>query len=207
MNPLTNAEIGMLYTADSEFLARIKYTKNPTSFTFIFYSMPEEKLPDVVYLMPGEDTNDYSSYYCATTGIFTEYHVPQTDHTWYLTETKTCDLTSNREEFRVDVSFPLDVRIQGSNLEKTITVVDFSVGGLKFISDTEFETGKTFSFIFSKGNAPIFLTALVLHKRPTRKSGLYCYGCRFLDLHPQVESALRGFVFKENLLQIRTHNR
>lgn len=36
MNPLTNAEIGMLYTTDSKFLAKVKYTQNPTSFTFIF---------------------------------------------------------------------------------------------------------------------------------------------------------------------------
>ena len=205
MNPLVNAETGMLYTADSEFLAKIKYIQNPTSFTFIFYSMPKDDLPDVVYLMPGEDPNDYTSFYCETTNLFSQYHVPQTDHTWYLTETKACDLMSNRTEFRVDVSFSLNIKPEGSNLEKNITVVDFSVGGLKFISDTEFETGKTFSFIFSKGNTPIYLTALILQKRPTRKSGLYCYGCRFLDVHPQVESALRGFVFKENLLQIRTH--
>lgn len=207
MNPLTNAEVGMLYTEDSKLIARIKYTQNPTSFTLIFYSMPEEPLPEEVYLMPGEDPNDYTSFYCVTTGVFTEYHVPQTDHTWYLTETKACDLTSNREEFRVDVSFPLDIILQGSSQRKDITVVDISVGGLKFISETEFKIGDIFSFIFSKGNPPLFLTATVLRKRPTRKDGLYCYGCRFKDLAPQVESALRGFVFKENLIQIRSHKR
>ena len=38
MNPLINAEIGMLYTTDSRFLAKIKYTRNPASYTFIFSS-------------------------------------------------------------------------------------------------------------------------------------------------------------------------
>ena len=42
MNPLINAEIGMLYTTDSRFLAKIKYTCNPDSYTFIF-SSPQEK--------------------------------------------------------------------------------------------------------------------------------------------------------------------
>ena len=32
MNPLINAEIGMLYTTDSRFLAKIKYTRNPDFF-------------------------------------------------------------------------------------------------------------------------------------------------------------------------------
>lgn len=40
MNPLINAEIGMLYTTDSRFLAKIKYTCNPDSYTFIFSSPP-----------------------------------------------------------------------------------------------------------------------------------------------------------------------
>ena len=39
MNPLINAEIGMLYTTDSRFLAKIKYTRNPDSYTFIFSSL------------------------------------------------------------------------------------------------------------------------------------------------------------------------
>ena len=38
MNPLINAEIGMLYTTDARFLAKIKYTRNPDSYTFIFSS-------------------------------------------------------------------------------------------------------------------------------------------------------------------------
>ena len=54
MNPLINAEIGMLYTTDSRFLAKIKYTRNPDSYTFIFSSLPESPLPKQVYLMPGE---------------------------------------------------------------------------------------------------------------------------------------------------------
>ena len=42
MNPLINAEIGMLYTTDSRFLAKIKYTRNPDSYTFIF--LPSRKV-------------------------------------------------------------------------------------------------------------------------------------------------------------------
>lgn len=34
MNPLINAEIGMLYTTDSRFLAKIKYTRNPDSYAY-----------------------------------------------------------------------------------------------------------------------------------------------------------------------------
>ena len=87
MNPLINAEIGMLYTTDSRFLAKIKYTRNPDSYTFIFSSPPESPLPKQVYLMPGEAPNDYTSFLCTTTGVFNEFYVPQTDRTWYLTET------------------------------------------------------------------------------------------------------------------------
>ena len=47
MNPLINAEIGMLYTTDSRFLAKIKYTRNPDSYTFIFSSLPESPLPSL----------------------------------------------------------------------------------------------------------------------------------------------------------------
>ena len=78
MNPLINAEIGMLYTTDSRFLAKIKYTRNPDSYTFIFSSLPESPLPKQVYLMPGEAPNDYTSFLCTTTGVFNEFYVPQT---------------------------------------------------------------------------------------------------------------------------------
>lgn len=88
MNPLINAEIGMLYTTDSRFLAKIKYTRNLDSYTFIFSSLPESPLPKQVYLMPGEDPNDYTSFLCTTTGVFNEFYVPQTNRTWYLTETE-----------------------------------------------------------------------------------------------------------------------
>ena len=40
MNPLINAEIGMLYTTDSRFLAKIKYTRNLDSYTFYFFFPP-----------------------------------------------------------------------------------------------------------------------------------------------------------------------
>ena len=61
MNPLINAEIGMLYTTDSRFLAKIKYTCNPDSYTFIFSSPPESPLPKQVYLIPGEAPNDQAN--------------------------------------------------------------------------------------------------------------------------------------------------
>ena len=96
MNPLINADIGMLYTTVSRFLAKIKYTRNPASYTFIFSSLPESPLPKQVYLMPGEAPNDYTSFLCTTTGVFNEFYVPQTDRTWYLTETETLDLPAEK---------------------------------------------------------------------------------------------------------------
>lgn len=156
MNPLINAEIGMLYTTDSRFLAKIKYTRNPDSYTFIFSSLPESPLPKQVYLMPGEAPNDYTSFLCTTTGVFNEFYVPQTDRTWYLTETETLDLPDYRKEFRIDLSFPLTIVPQGTSKNTTISVVDISVGGLKFITDQEFQVDKTFSFIFTKGAEPVF---------------------------------------------------
>ena len=205
MNPLTNAETGMLYTTDSKFLAKVKYTQTPTSFTFIFSSKPDYELPKKVYLMPGENLDDYTSFLCSTTDVYTEYYVPQTDRTWFLTETTDCDLLAYRSEFRIDVCFPLDIVPQGSSKNKNVTVVDISVGGMKFIADTEFEVGKTFSFIFAKGRIPVFITAQILKRRPARRPDVYCYGCRFLNLDPQVESALRGVIFKENLIQTKSH--
>ncbi len=207
MNPLINAEIGMLYTTDSRFLAKIKYTRNPDSYTFIFSSPPESPLPKQVYLMPGEAPNDYTSFLCTTTGVFNEFYVPQTDRTWYLTETETLDLPDYRTEFRIDLSFPLTIVPQDTSKNTTISVVDISVGGLKFITDQEFQVDKTFSFIFTKGAKPVFITALILKRYPARTPGVYCYGCRFLDLSPQAESVLRGFIFKENLIQSKSHRR
>ena len=47
--------------------------------------------------------------------FLTEFYVPQTDRTWYLTETETLDLPDYRTEFRIDLSFPLTIVPQGTS--------------------------------------------------------------------------------------------
>lgn len=207
MNPLIHAEVGMLYTTDFQFLKKIKYTRNSDSYTFIFSSMPETPLPRQVYLMPGEDMNDYTSFLCTTTGVFSEFYVPQTDRTWYLTETETFDLPDYRAELRVNLSFPLEITTPDVSETTTISVVDISVGGLKFITDKAFSVDTTFSFIFTKGSEPVLINALILKRYPARTPDVYCYGCRFLDLTQAAESVIRGFIFKENLIQAKSHRR
>lgn len=203
MNPLINAETGMLYNTECKFITKIKYTPTSSGFTLIFASKPEYELPEEVFLMPGESPVDYTSFLCKLAGTYSEYYVPLTEKTWFLMETESFDLPEHQSEFRIHVSFPLYVTVGNSNV--LITVKDISVGGLRFVSDTAFDTHKTFSFIFSKGHSPVFVIARIVRQRPVRNPDIYCYSCQFLNLDSKSESALRSYIFKESLIQERFH--
>lgn len=203
MNPLLNAEDGALYTEDCKLITRIRFSREDSSFIFIFSDKPENDIPGAVYLMPDSGLKDYTSFLCTITGKWSEYYVPQTETTWYLLEAETRDLPEFYTEFRVNVSFPLNISPIFTSTNVLVTVIDISVGGFKFTSNTSFETGSTFSFIFSRGRHPVVLSARVVRARPSCKENLYCYGCQFLNVDTKAESVLRGFVFKENLIQAR----
>lgn len=205
MNPLTTAEVCMLYDRNCSFLETIKYSRSHSSITLIFPSKPNYEIPKEIFLMPGEIQDDYTSFLCTTTGIFTEYYVEQTNKTWYLMECETFDLPEYQSELRINVSFAMNVVPQDISTNILIMVKDISVGGLKFISDTKFDTDKTFSFIFTKGHSPVLINAHIVKQRPTRKTDVYCYSCQFLGLNPKSESALRGYIFKEDLIQNKSH--
>ena len=86
------------------------------------------------------------------------------------------------------------------------TIQDISAGGIFFISETLFDEGERFSFLFRRTAEPMRLECEVLRKQPYTGRGNYVpgtmmgYGCRFVNMNDHKESAVRSYVFKEDLL-------
>lgn len=83
---------------------------------------------------------------------------------------------------------------------------DISAGGIFFISEVLFEEGERFSFVFRRTPEPLRLECEVLRKQPY-DGGNYApgsmmgYGCRFINMTDHKESAVRSYIFKEDLMK------
>ncbi len=203
MNPLLHAENGELYNADCQLLAKVKFSRSTTSLIVILAQPLEFALDERVYLMPEGKEHDYSSFLCHVAAPCVEYHVENTGATYYLLETSTRDDPSFGVELRVEVSFQIQITLEGSTRTVPATVKDISAGGLKIISNELYEEGSVFSFIFTVPRNPVILNAKIIRKRPSRHPGMHCYGCQFYDLSAGAENAVRKFVYTEDLLKRR----
>lgn len=201
MNLLFDAKIATLYNTKCEKLDDIRYVRDQSAVTLIFSSRPSYTIPKDIFLMPCDSPNDDTSYFCNMTGDLTEHCIPQTGKIWYLMEGETFDSPEFWSELRVRVSFPLSLTLEESCRNISATVQNISAGGLMILTHTPLTQDSHFSFIFSNGHYPVLLNARVVKQRPIRKRGGYCYSCQFLHLDAKSESVLRGFIFKENLIQ------
>lgn len=103
-----------------------------------------------------------------------------------------------REDLKISMSVRVEVSYKDSYWPATI--YNISASGVMLVSDMVAKTGDLLSFDFTKAGPPIPLVAEVLRVelRPTRYGrATYGYGCRFVDLSPQYEAQLRGFIFQE----------
>lgn len=128
-----------------------------------------------------------------------------------------CEISKETEtlERRNDLKVSVDITVRAhfqdlKSTQKTtnIRILDLSAGGLFCISKQYWALGQIFIFPFWADN--FSLTAEILRQQapntynPTlTEEGLYGYGCRFIDLSPACESALRAYIFKLDLLRNR----
>lgn len=214
MNPLADAKQGTLYNLDSSFLMPVRYTADSTkTATFIFSEKPPENFPRQIFLMPNGEEYDYSTWLYTLSGEITTYQEEPEDTddadnadgptTWYLMNASTNEVIDSRNDLRVSLSFNIEAQFSMSPTSSTITIKDMSAGGFMFVSEETWETGTTLSFIFSAGKTPAYVAAIIKKIRPTRFENLKGYGCQFINLTPSAESAVRNFVFQEEVLQRR----
>lgn len=204
MNPLLTAEHCTLYHLDSTFIAKARFNQ-PTSgsITLIFSEKPDFRLPDKFYLMPEGSEQDFISYLCTRLGSFSKYYVETTDRTYYTVEVVTKDTPKLREELRVNVSMDAEADFEGILETKSITIKDVSAGGMMFISTEKLEKGTMFSSEFTTAKGPIPVSARIVSVRPTHLPGTFAYSCQFTGLLAREETAIRNFVFTEDLIQKR----
>lgn len=205
MDPVSNAQNGMLYDMDCSFLSTVRYNRDsPETITFIFSENPAGKLPKKVFLMPEGSRYDYRSYIYTLSDEISPHHTEQPPTTCYLVRGVTKDSSKLRKNLRVYISFRICARFDGQEQDTVITIKDIGTGGFLFISDQEFEPGATLSYIFSDINKPVFIRARIQRRRPVRREGVYGYGCQFIELSPEAESKIRNFVYQTEILQART---
>lgn len=202
MNPLLTAEHCTLYRLDSTLLAKARFNQ-PTlgEIVLIFAEKPEFRIPDKFYLMPEDGEREFISYLCTKSGVFSNYYVETTDRTYYMLDAVTKDTPKLREELRVNVSVEVTAEFEGIRKPEQITIKNISAGGLMFISTRKLEKGTLFSCAFptTKGDVPV--SARIVATRPTYLPDTYSYSCQFTGLRAKAETAIRNFVFTEDLMQ------
>jgi len=103
-----------------------------------------------------------------------------------------------RADLKVALNVPVEVNFGGTVWDAEVQ--NLSAGGVLLVSTLHAKQGDVLNFRFDQTDSPINLSAQVLRVglRPPKKGKLYYgYGCRFLDLQPQDESLLRGYIFRE----------
>lgn len=202
MNPLLNAEHCTLYDLDSTFIIKARFIQpTPGSITLIFPDKPDLRIPDHFYLMPDGGEHDFISYFCTKAGTFSDFYVETTERTYYTLEAITKDTPRLREELRVNVSLPVDAAFEDSVKPEPIIIKNISAGGLMFISQKKLEKNSIFSFFFAAGKTPVPVNARIVAIRPTHLPDTLSYCCQFTGLLAKSETAIRNFVFTEDLMQ------
>lgn len=206
MNPLLNAQHCILYHLDSTFITKARFNQpTPGSITLIFSEKPDFRIPEQFYLMPDETKHDFISYQCTKFGSLSDFYVETTERTYYTLEVITNDTPKLREELRVNVSIQVDAIFDDSPEPEPITIKNISAGGLMFISKKKVKKHSLFAFAFTPvlGKPPISATARIIGMRPTYLPDTFSYNCQFTGLLSKDETAIRNFVFTEDLAQKR----
>lgn len=201
-DPLPNTHGGTLYHLDCTVLSPVQYQrKTPESAVFIFPALPSGGLPKQALLMPDGPENDCLSF-CYTLSPTIKKHTDEnTGQMYYVVNAHTVEHTSNRDEVRVSVSFPISAQFDDSPSEMTVMVKNISAGGFFFVSEKIFQPGTTMSFIINNYASLVWVTAIIRKERLVRTPGLHGYGCQFCNLSERTESAIRNYVFHHEILQ------
>lgn len=200
MNPLLDAQNGTLYNLDCTVFSPVRFfEKAPGKNIFIFSSDPSSALPKHLFLMPDGAEYDYSTFFFT---FSPEVSIHREDgEVYYLITGTTNELTANRNELRVNISFDVSAMFDESSDEETVTVKNVSAGGFFFVSKNKHKLQSTIAFILSNSTPPVLVTAHIRSVRPTRIPGLYGYGCQFFGLNSKTEAAVRNFVFRAEVIQ------
>lgn len=203
MNPLINAKPCELYHLDFSFAMKARFDQpTPGTITLIFSERPQEEVPFYFYLIPEYGKNSFVSYLCAKAGALMEYRVETTGATYYIMDSTTNDTPAARRDLRIGISLNLEATFNGS-APSPITLKDISAGGTLFLSSKRLACDTIASFSLDTGRARVPLKARIVSTRPTPAPDVFAYGCQFLGLTEDDESAIRNFVFTEELRQRR----
>lgn len=204
MNPLLNAEHCILFQLDSSFITKARFSQPELgSIVLIFSEKPDFHLPDRFYLMPDGEDKEFTSYLCTRVSPVGSFYIEATDRTYYTIEAVTKDTPKLREELRVNVSIETEAVFEDKAAPEKIVIKDVSAGGMMFISKKKMEKDTEISCMFPTMKGEIPVNARIIARRPTRLADTYAYGCQFTGLLSKDETAIRNFVFTEDLIQKR----
>lgn len=206
MDPLQNVKDATLYNMDCTFLSSVQYHRDgPDSIHLIFSEQPSCPLPRQFYLMPDGENYDYRSFIFTLSDEMQSCCSPLPENKeYFLIHAITDDIPEQRKNFRVYVTFKTTAIAEGESEETRITVKDIGTGGLLFISKRKFDPGTVLSIIFSAMKTPVCISLCIKKQRPIRREGFYGYGCQFINLPAGIESTIRNFVFRTQILQSKT---
>lgn len=114
-----------------------------------------------------------------------------------------------RNDLKIRQIIPISIQTVdtvGKKISVDATIHDISAGGLFCVSEHIFAEGDRFSFLFRRAAKPLRLECEVLRKQPYEPKGSFNlnqmmgYGCRFVNMNDNMESLIRSYVFKEDLL-------
>lgn len=205
MNLLSEAKKGNLYQKDYTYLAEVFYNRVASSELAILFltRAPKRPLPKEAILVPEEEGAHSTVYNCYLSSEISEYFVKSMESTYYMVEASLGQGPEQRDELRVNTSFPIEASFDGREGPLKLSVIDISAGGLMFESAEEFETGESFSFTFAPSREQIPLSARIVKAQPSKNSKVKKYSCQFFRLSPKAETAVRQFVFSSELAQQR----
>ena len=122
-------------------------------------------------------------------------------------------VVQRRNDLKIRQIIPISIQAfnstTGEKMNVNGTIQDISAGGIFFISETLFDEGERFSFLFRRTAEPMRLECEVLRKQPYTGRGNYVpgtmmgYGCRFVNMNDHNVSTVQSYVFKEDLLARR----
>jgi len=121
----------------------------------------------------------------------------------HLSRSYRCNILErlSQEQRREDIKVPLSVRVEITlnDQQAPATVDNISAGGVHLTTTLAARVNDRFTFEFPEAGLSVPLVAQVLRVEchlDRRHQPVFGYGCRFVDLPPRQEAALRSYVFK-----------